>query len=108
MGYVDNFGVLATSMELARAGADAIYRNLTSKGLRVHAVETTDGCTNFLGLHLDLPRRRMGIKVGMYLRELSLSTAFSLCLHPPGLTGLGLTWLLAANLPVTPSITGQI
>ncbi len=64
MGYVDNFGVLATSAEAARSGADAIFDALAAKGLRVYAVEQAQDSTDFLGLTVDLKRRQLSIKAG--------------------------------------------
>ncbi len=36
LGYVDNFSVLATSLEVATAGAESVRKVLEAKGLRIH------------------------------------------------------------------------
>ena len=78
MGYVDNFGVLATSAEASKTGADKIRDTLAAKGLPVHAVELSDDVVAFLGLSIDLRQKQLSTKAErlVQLRE-SIRVALS-------------------------------
>ncbi len=62
MGYVDNFGVLATSSEIATDGAKAVRRVLESKGLRIHATVASDVEADFIGLCFNLRELSVGLR----------------------------------------------
>ena len=68
LGYVDNFGVLATSEAEALRGAQAISDVLQAKGLRIHPIECSSDSADFIGLRLDLRRLSVSIKPARCIR----------------------------------------
>ena len=50
-GYVDKYGAVAGSRQVANRAANAITKQLESMGLAVHELESAGGAREFLGLY---------------------------------------------------------
>ena len=62
LAYVDNYGVLATSLEVATAGAEAVRRVMELKGVRVHPTVASDVEADFIGLRFNLRELSVGLR----------------------------------------------